>query len=366
MKSSYKLLFLTAILLLTNPIHAQVTIGANTAPDADAILDLQSQTKKGLLLPRVALIATNDFSPLNKHVEGMVVYNTATTTGTNGVSPGYYYNNGSKWLRIANSSEVDVTKDAWVNDPTNSMIKLGSKSDDVTARTTGTDVVVTDDGKVGIGNVAPNARLDVRTNTTSTTDPGDGYIGIGTTTSTASSAGSGAIRYSTLSGGVLEYSNGTAWNTLSSSNLQRSIVVARKTTTLIVAATTLTYVQDWSTTDLVDVNGNFAASTGTFTAPRTGVYMVSFTFAFASANITGGQVEAQLICTSSSDTKKSISTFPAGGTSESGASISFAIQLNAGETVRPAIYQNTGSAKTLKVPSGTTDVGYVNFSVVEL
>lgn len=65
-------------------------------------------------------------------------------------------------------------------------------------------------GKVGIGNNAPNATLDVRTSPTSTTDPGAGFIGIGTTTSTASTAGAGAVRYNTSTSKV-EVSNGSTW-----------------------------------------------------------------------------------------------------------------------------------------------------------
>jgi len=72
-------------------------------------------------------------------------------------------------------------------------------------------------GKVGIGNTAPNATLDVRTTPTSTTDPGAGYIGVGTTTTTASTAGAGAIRYNTTSG-LIEFSNGSSWQSLAPGN----------------------------------------------------------------------------------------------------------------------------------------------------
>ena len=62
-----------------------VAIG-KSSPDPSAILDI-SVTDKGLLLPNVALIASTDFAPLDAHVEGMMVYNTATN---NDVSPGVY------------------------------------------------------------------------------------------------------------------------------------------------------------------------------------------------------------------------------------------------------------------------------------
>jgi hypothetical protein len=65
-------------------------------------------------------------------------------------------------------------------------------------------------GEVGIGNTAPNAKLDVRTSPTSTTDPGAGTIGLGTTSATAASSGIGALRYNTSTSRV-EVSNGSAW-----------------------------------------------------------------------------------------------------------------------------------------------------------
>jgi len=74
----------------------------------DAVFELES-TNKGMLLPRVALTATNNVAPLTAHVVGMVVYNTATAgTGTTAVVPGYYYNNGSGWLKIAQEGSVNL------------------------------------------------------------------------------------------------------------------------------------------------------------------------------------------------------------------------------------------------------------------
>ena len=63
-----------------------------------------SVTPGGLLLPRVALVATYEVAPLSAHIAGMAVYNTATTPGADGVSPGYYFNDGDRWVRIAASS----------------------------------------------------------------------------------------------------------------------------------------------------------------------------------------------------------------------------------------------------------------------
>lgn len=97
-------LFVT-ILFFTLPVAAQVTIGSQNLPSGDALLDLRQNTTdssstKGLLLPRVALSSTSDATPLSAHVKGMFVYNTATTTaGSNDVTPGIYYNDGTKWIK---------------------------------------------------------------------------------------------------------------------------------------------------------------------------------------------------------------------------------------------------------------------------
>jgi hypothetical protein len=52
-------------------------------------------SNKGLLIPRVALTGTANPNPLAAHVAGMIVYNTATVDD---VSPGFYYDNGSRWI----------------------------------------------------------------------------------------------------------------------------------------------------------------------------------------------------------------------------------------------------------------------------
>lgn len=81
--------------LLASPLFAQVKIGDNpTTINANSVLEVES-TSKGLLLPRLPLTQTTNPAPLNAHVAGMTVYNTATA---NDVSPGFYYNDGTKWV----------------------------------------------------------------------------------------------------------------------------------------------------------------------------------------------------------------------------------------------------------------------------
>jgi hypothetical protein len=63
-------------------------------PNASAGLDVDFPNK-GLLIPRIALTGTAAFTPLSAHVAGMIVYNTATVSD---VIPGFYYNDGTKWV----------------------------------------------------------------------------------------------------------------------------------------------------------------------------------------------------------------------------------------------------------------------------
>lgn len=87
--------------------QAQVLITAgNTAspsPNRDAALELYSQnSNKGLLMPKVALVATDNPSPLPSHIAGITVYNTATATATalTSITPGFYYNDGTSWSKL--------------------------------------------------------------------------------------------------------------------------------------------------------------------------------------------------------------------------------------------------------------------------
>lgn len=80
-------------------------VGIGTAaPGTSAKLDIFA-TDKGLLIPRVALIATNSASPVSSPATSLMVYNTATAGSVpNNVTPGYYYWDGAKWARFTESN----------------------------------------------------------------------------------------------------------------------------------------------------------------------------------------------------------------------------------------------------------------------
>jgi hypothetical protein len=97
-------LALTLIVLSAASMNAQVRIGGLTNPDESAVLDLNPDTgtgSLGLALPRVELISTTSFAPLQGHVAGMTVYNTKTM---NDVTPGAYCNDGNKWVRVGSDA----------------------------------------------------------------------------------------------------------------------------------------------------------------------------------------------------------------------------------------------------------------------
>ena len=97
-----KKIFLTITLAVGLMATAQVKIGNDpTNIDANSILELET-TNQGLLFPRVALVSTTSYAPLNDTLpntkqKGMTVYNTATTGD---VTPGLYTNDGTKWVKM--------------------------------------------------------------------------------------------------------------------------------------------------------------------------------------------------------------------------------------------------------------------------
>lgn len=97
-------------LLIGFGLSAQTGIGT-TAPNASAKLEVAA-TDKGFLPPRVALTATNAFSPIvgtAANATGLLVYNTASAGATpNNVVPGYYYWNGSAWIQISGGLVIET------------------------------------------------------------------------------------------------------------------------------------------------------------------------------------------------------------------------------------------------------------------
>lgn len=106
---------------------SQQKIGQNPLTiNSNAALEIES-SNKGLLLPRLELQATNLAAPLIAHVQGMTVYNTAEKgSGETAVTPGYYYNDGTQWVRVADAT--DIKKEPWYDQATNAEATLNTQN----------------------------------------------------------------------------------------------------------------------------------------------------------------------------------------------------------------------------------------------
>lgn len=146
-----KITLLSLLMAAGTVSFAQMKVGgAPGAANSNAYLELGDATgaTKGLLMPRVQLTATNATAPLTAHVAGMMVYNTATaSSGATQVTPGYYVNDGTKWISLTNTAGTN----SWNNVATQ-------------AAATGNTQNVYQMGAVGIGTNTPDTmkyKLDV-------------------------------------------------------------------------------------------------------------------------------------------------------------------------------------------------------------
>jgi hypothetical protein len=157
-----KIPFTLLILLgIYQGMNAQ-NIGINSTgatPDASAMLDIASTTK-GLLIPRVALTATNAAGPITSPATSLLVYNTATAgTSPNNVVPGYYYWNGTAWVALLSSSTSNGVWTLSGNAGTTAGTNFIGTTDavDLVIKTNNTEQArITSDGSLAIGTSAPD------------------------------------------------------------------------------------------------------------------------------------------------------------------------------------------------------------------
>ena len=137
MKKIYNFALAFGMLGASAPLFAQgVGINStNSAPNASAMLDV-SATNKGVLIPRIALTGTTDATTITTPTTSLIIYNSATVSD---VTPGFYYWNGSRWVRLTSGADQGL----WTENAGNLFPTTLSNN-------------------VGIGTITPNQKLHVK------------------------------------------------------------------------------------------------------------------------------------------------------------------------------------------------------------
>ncbi|SDH82527.1 hypothetical protein SAMN05421846_102175 [Chryseobacterium taeanense] len=223
-----KHLFTAAAMLLSMTAFAQVGIN-NTSPKAT--LDITAKTTdgskpEGLIIPQLSgsnIHSATVAGVYGSNQKGLIIYATSadsspTSATANITAAGYYYFDGSVWQKMAGAAAGDTTNDAWINDTTNSMVKLGTKADGTT-RAAGTDFVAKDNGQIGIGTSSPDASaaLEVASTNKGMLIPRVSLTG-STDQTTIPSPATGLMAYNTGAAGLVfkgfVFWNGTEWRSV--------------------------------------------------------------------------------------------------------------------------------------------------------
>lgn len=349
-KKSLSTLLIAVFLISASSSWAQVGIGT-TNPNASAMLDVSSTTQ-GFLPPRMTSAQRTSIS---SPAAGLMVYQIDGTAGL-------YYHNGSAWIYVINSTSTTGTGNVvFSNSPALVTPALGTPSSATLTNATGLPI------STGVSGLATGVATFLATPTSAnlasviTNETGSDALVFGTSptlttpiiSSTTNSTNAGALRYNTISGGILQYSNGGTWNNLSST-VQKSLVTGYFNATSYNSG----YYGDLAATENIDVNGDFASNT--FTVPRTGNYTFTATVSSDKTAVTaGGTWELQVVPSSG---LSYVSRFMV-PTSVSSINVTvtgaFTVQLTSGTTVKFKLYNSLSASKTLDSEN------YNRFSIVE-
>ena len=127
MKKFYYIFILIALTHIAGKAVAQ-NIAINTtgfAPDASSLLDINASpgNNMGMLIPRIALTATNIALPIKSPALSLLIYNTASSGSfPNTVLPGFYYWNGVVWVAFETKEDRYSSVDAGASITTSSTV----------------------------------------------------------------------------------------------------------------------------------------------------------------------------------------------------------------------------------------------------
>ncbi len=165
MKKFNLTVFCLVIAFTFTNVTAQVGIGTTTPRGAFEI----NSTTNGFITPQVALTSTSTSAPVvnpqtaGAPITGTEIFNTATAgSGATAVTPGYYYWDGSSWVRLLtdNTSGWSLLGNTGTTESTN---YIGTTDDaPIVLKTNGSERMrVTETGELAIGNTDPVCTLDV-------------------------------------------------------------------------------------------------------------------------------------------------------------------------------------------------------------
>ena len=208
------------------------------------------------------------------------------------------------------------------------------------------DVVVTEDGKMGVGNINPITRLDVRN------DLEENIIGIGKTNQTAAIAGAGAVQYyEEANSWGLSYSDGSQWIKLTAIPI-KVLINANNSSALNIPNNTITTLTTWNKTE--DTTNSFNDSEGVFVAPRTGNYLININLATQSASIPNNSFIETIIESNSTlgvPQFRCLNTYPGyttgSATNSTGNNCTAILRLQQGNQVRFKLLHNFGGNRNL-------------------
>ncbi|UTX49029.1 hypothetical protein [Chryseobacterium sp. MA9] len=167
-----KTLFQAGAFLCGTLLYSQTGINISQPKATLDIHGFETDVKKadGVIAPRITGNQLKAKDALyTDELKGAMVYvtegvNPASIKTANVISAGYYYFDGSIWIKLYGGTfNGDPSPDAFIDDIANNMVKLGFSSSG-SSRIAGSDFVIKDNGNVGIGNPSPTQKLEVSGN----------------------------------------------------------------------------------------------------------------------------------------------------------------------------------------------------------